>query len=110
MKGVKARVMNELEAGKHVEGWKLVEGRSHRKWKDQGQAEEILTSFVAPDKLYTKKFISPSQAEKLIGKKVMVNYLSLIDKPEGKPTLAPENSKKQSIKPVTVDMSLLDDI
>ena len=91
---------DQLNSGNEVPGFKLVEGRSLRKWKDEEEIEKHLLSLeLKDDDLYTKKFISPAQAEKLV-KLVGVKpaeLSSFIRKPPGKPTIAPESDKREAI-------------
>ena len=47
LKSVEARAAETLGRGENVPGWKLVEGRSIRKWKDERDAEvALLTEFT----------------------------------------------------------------
>ena len=64
----KAREM--LSAGLDVPGWKLVDGRSTRKWAD-GCGEQAALRFAnqhPQNKIWSSKVISPAQMEKLVGK------------------------------------------
>lgn len=81
-------------------GWKLVEGRSNRKYTDEdaivtklkaeGYAEDVI---FAPRKIW-----GITEMEKKIGKKLFEEYLDgLVVKPEGKPTLVPETDKRPEI-------------
>lgn len=77
-------------------GYKLVAGRSLRKWGDDEKAEQVLSNLLG-ENAYTQKLISPTQAEKALGKKRANEVADLIIKPEGKPTLVPESDKRPSI-------------
>lgn len=77
-------------------GYKLVAGRSLRKWGNDKQAEKALSDLLG-EKAYTQKLISPAQAEKSLGKKRASEVADLIVKPDGKPTLVPESDKRPSI-------------
>lgn len=93
LKAVEQRAFDTLDHGQHFPGYKLVEGRSNRRWKeDAAQTLELQLGPAA----YDQKLITVTQAEKLIGKKAFAE-LELTDKPQGKPTLAPESDKRQSI-------------
>jgi hypothetical protein len=48
--------------------------------------------------LFTKKLVSPSQAEKLLGKKHKILAEHVV-KPQGKPTLAPETDSRPALAP-----------
>lgn len=94
-------VFRNIQKGRQVEGWKLVQGRSIRKWgKPEKEVKQYVAKFVGdPETLYTKKFVSPAQAEKLVGAKIKKDkeFQDLIVKPEGKPTLVPEADKRPAI-------------
>lgn len=78
-------------------GYKLVEGRSNRQWKDESAAEKTLSVLVEEDKLFKKSFISVAQAEKLLGKKQSAVLSDLVIKPQGKPSLALESDCRKKI-------------
>jgi hypothetical protein len=85
--------------GKEVRGYKLVAGRSIRKWVDEESAIEFMTSRADFEDLFTQKFISPTQAEKLLGRdaKKDEDFQAQVYKPEGKPTLVPETDKRRAL-------------
>jgi hypothetical protein len=86
-----------LEDGDSFPGYKLVEGRSNRKWADEREAEVKLIALLN-DKAFSKpKIISPAQAEKALGKSRAAEISSLIVKPQGAPTLAPESDKRPAV-------------
>mgnify|MGYP003119302507 CR=1 FL=1 len=101
LKSVEQSVMTLMLDGAKFAGFKLVEGRSNRKWSDEEQAKEVLLSAKGEDEIYTKKLISAPQAEKLLGKNEKHLIADLIIKPNGKPTLAPESDKRPPIGDVT---------
>jgi len=88
---------DRLEDGDGFPGYKLVEGRSNRKWSDEREAEAALTELLG-DKAFSKpKIVSPAQAEKALGKTRAAEIGELIIKPHGAPTLAPESDKRPAI-------------
>lgn len=91
-----------IQAGKHLPGYKLVAGRSIRKWTDEKAAKKFFEDNYGLDEFAMSelKFKSPAQAEKVIGKKVASQdkeLQALIKKPEGKPTLVPEEDKREPL-------------
>ena len=94
---VEQHVTERLSSGEDFKGYKIVEGRSLRKWSDENAAIALLAKSYEEEKLYKKSFISVSQAEKLIGKKNAGTISDLIVKPPGKPTLVPESDKRPAI-------------
>lgn len=87
----------KLLSGQTVTGWKLVEGRSLRAWKDEALVVETLTAVAQDGDIYERKLISPTKAEKLLGKKIMRELEHLIVKPSGQPTLVHESDKRPAI-------------
>ena len=101
LKAIEQTVFEKLNNGEKVDGFKLVAGRSIRKWGSEQEVIKTLTPELG-EELYTKKLLTAPQAEKLIGKsRFNENYADLIIKPDGKPTLAPESDKRPAIGDVT---------
>lgn len=96
--------------GEDVPGWKIVQGRSRRRWKDEAQAAERLSVFIPDDQLYVKKLVSPKQSEKFLqanGVKggLLKEYLrTLAEQPPGKPTLSPAGDNRLEL-PNIIDAS-----
>lgn len=109
LKAVEQHCFEKLLNGDEVEGFKLVEGRSNRGWCDEKTAmNEILFSDYTEEQLFTKKFLTVPQAEKLMGKvKFNDEYGDLVVKPEGKPTLVPVSDKRKPIGNVLDDFEQL---
>lgn len=82
--------------GTKFNGFKVVEGRSNRKWADEDKVGEILIGQgFLENIIYTKKLTGISNMESAIGKKEVIRLLGdYIVKPPGKPTLAPESDKR----------------
>ena len=86
--------------GEEIPGWKVVEGRSIRKYV--GSEEEIVRQCEGAGYdqalLYERKLLTITNMEKLMGKKQFAEVLgAYVEKPEGKPTLAPESDKRPAI-------------
>lgn len=78
--------------GENFPGFKLVEGRSVRRYSDEAKIAEVLTkNGFGEELIYDKKLKTITAMEKLVTKKTF-NVLcgDLIIKPEGKPTLVPD--------------------
>lgn len=96
---VEEYVFAKILGGEPVAGWKIVEGRSIRVFNDMdGAFEAVKKEGFDEALLYERKPLSLSALEKLVGKKrfneICGNY---IDKPAGKPTLAPESDKRPAM-------------
>lgn len=85
--------------GKKWDGWKLVEGRSNRKYADEIKVADTLKGAGFEEAvLYEKKLYGITAMEKLVGKKKFTELLSnLIEKPQGKPTLVDESDKRPEL-------------
>lgn len=93
-------VSSTLLAGQPVEGWKMVEGRSNRRFADELKVVEAMKSAGYDESLlYERKLITLTQMEKDFGKKAVAETLGeLIVKPQGKPTLAPAKDKRPEFR------------
>lgn len=97
---LKDEALEKIQEGEDIPGWKVVEGRSVRRFS----ADEA-TIVSASEKagfakalLYETKMLSLSQIEKLMGKSTFATVLGgYVEKPQGKPTLAPISDKRPSI-------------
>jgi hypothetical protein len=90
------------QATKHnnvVPGFKLVEGRSNRKYSNQDDVAAKLKSAGIPEEImFERSLLGITAMEKAIGKKVFTEVLGdLIVKPEGKPTLVPVSDKRPAL-------------
>lgn len=90
---------DQLKAGESVPGYKLVEGRSVRKFTDVDKAFEVLKANGIPDAmLYERKPITLGATEKLIGKKQFAELLAdYVIKPPGKPVMVADTDKRPAI-------------
>lgn len=83
--------------GKEWRGFKLVEGRSIRKYSNEEAVAEAAKAAGYRD-IYETKLIGITAMEKLLGKAKFQEILGgLIEKPPGKPTLVPLSDKRQVI-------------
>ena len=90
---VKDYALKQALAGVRFPGWKLVEGRSNRKYTDETAVAEIVSK--AGYDPYEKKLLGITAMQKQLGKKKFEQLLAgLIIKPQGKPVLAPETDKR----------------
>ena len=82
--------------GHQIPGWKLVEGRSTRKWSDQDAAfRQMQAAGIDEAMLYTRTPISLTVAEKMIGKKKFAETMSaFITKAPGAPKLANDSDPR----------------
>lgn len=88
--------------GRKWPGWKLVEGRSVRKYSDQDAVAAALRAANYADAvIYERSLLGITAMEKAIGKKRFGELLDgLVVKSEGKPTLVPESDKRPELSSV----------
>jgi hypothetical protein len=80
--------------GKEWHGFKIVEGRSVRKYKDEDAVAEAAKANGYKD-IYRQSLITLTEMQKLMGKAKFEEILGgLIHKPPGKPTLVPLSDKR----------------
>jgi len=93
---IKKHALDQALQGKKWEGFKLVEGRSVRKFTNEDEAAKTLIKAGWPeDSIYNKKIVGIGAIEKLIGKKGVEEKLGkFIEKPAGAPTLVPSTDKR----------------
>jgi hypothetical protein len=86
--------------GKKWPGYKLVEGRSYRRYVDQDKAAEaLMAAGYSEDVIYEKVLLGITKMEKAVGRKEFNELLAgLIEKPPGKVKLAPESDKRPAVK------------
>jgi hypothetical protein len=65
---IRFRLKEVLESGGSVPGFKLVEGKSNRKWIDEDAVVREFAPVLGEEALYEKKLLSPSKLEKIVGK------------------------------------------
>ena len=93
---VQSFALAQAESGRQFAGFKLVEGRSNRKYADQDAVAQALTSAGIPEAIiYERSLLGITAMEKAIGKKKFAELLGdLVVKPSGKPTLVAEGDKR----------------
>lgn len=99
-KDIQAWALEQAERhGVEFPGWKLVEGRSNRKYTDEELvAAELIKSGMSEDEVYNKKIKGITDMEKALGKKKFAELLKdLVIKPAGKPTLVTLGDKRPAI-------------
>ena len=89
-----------VNQGKEWAGFKLVEGRSNRKYGD-GEAVAETAKKAGYNDIYRQSLITLTEMERLMGKAKFQEILGdLIVKPPGKPTLVPVTDKRPAINKI----------
>ena len=91
-----AKAVNE---GKKWDGFKLVEGRSNRKYVDEAKVVEVCReNGYTLSQIFKSTLIGITDMEKLMGKKQFKELLGeYVHKPKGKLTLVPMSDKREEI-------------
>lgn len=97
------RAFGLLEGGNTVPGFKLVQGRSSRSWRDEERAKELLKQKVGINEYAPRSLVSPAAAEKLLkGKELSTKFKNLlaaeIVKAEGSPTMVEASDERPAIE------------
>ena len=93
---IKEYALQQAVSGKEWHGWKLVEGRSNRRYTNE--AAVIQTVSNAGFDPYERKLLGITAMQKLLGKARFDELLTAyIEKPQGKPTLVPESDKRPAM-------------
>ena len=100
---IKEFALSESLKGVHYPGFKLVEGRSNRKYTDENEVIKTLQD-NGLDPFDEPKLLSITELTKLIGKS---KFIELVDKyvykPTGKPTLVEESDKRPALNLAKLD-------
>jgi len=93
---IKEYALQQAISGKEWSSWKLVEGRSIRRYTNEtAVAEAVNTAGFDP---YERKVLGVTAMQKLLGKSRFDELLvAYIEKPQGKPTLVPESDKRPAM-------------
>lgn len=101
LKRVRERALElALSAPGSVTGWKVVEGRSLRTIKDQDACVAALKAEYDEAIFMNRSLMNLTDLTKALGKKDFERLVGpYIVKPQGKPTLAPEDDKREVFNP-----------
>jgi hypothetical protein len=101
---VREFAVDEAIHGKRYKNWKLVEGRSVRKYSDEkAVAERVKKAGYEP---YEEKLLNITAMTSMLGKAKFNELLSdLLVKPRGKLTLATKDDKRPEVSSAEVDFS-----
>ncbi len=100
LKTLADHAVSELSQGKIVPGFKLVYGRSIRKWENSDMARDRLLEYgVDNNRMHVSKFLTAPQMEKELRPEEWDIIKDLVVKPQGKITLAPESDGRAAVDP-----------
>ena len=97
-KALEEGLFEELEAGREVPGWKMVDGdKGNRKWIDEAA---VVSEFGALFDIYEKKLLSPAKLEKIVGKGKASH---LTERPDGKKIMVRSSDPRPPAKTSAAD-------
>ena len=98
-----------IHHGKHWNGFKLVAGRSNRKYADEDAVAETAKAAGYRD-IYRQSLITITEMERLMGKPKFNEILGgLIEKPPGKPSLVPLSDKRPAINGTSAKIDFMEE-
>lgn len=93
---VKDYALEEALKGTSYPGFKVVEGKSNRKYTDTDKIESLLFDNGFTEIYKPKELLGLTAMEKLVGKKKLIELIGeYIEKPQGKPVLVPSTDKRE---------------
>lgn len=99
---IKEYALQQAISGKEWHGWKLVEGRSNRRYTNETAVAGVVTD--AGFDPYEHKVLGVTAMQKLLGKSRFDEILAAyIEKPQGRPTLVPESDKRPAMHTAKTD-------
>lgn len=99
---VKNFALEQAVRGKQWPGWKVVEGRSNRKYTDEGAVAQVVKN--AGYNPYDEKIMGITNMTKMLGKEKFNELLGdFVERPQGKPTLVTEDDKRPEMNTAKED-------
>lgn len=99
--------LGAISTGHPIKGWKVIEGRSNRKYKDEDKvAAAVKAAGYDEALLYERSLLGITKMTSLLGAKQfkeIIEKAGLIYKPPGSPKLAPESDPHPAFNPAAAD-------
>lgn len=105
IKAVQDVALEKMQEGAEIDGYKLVESKTNRKWQDEEEVKKYLNRKIKAEDLYVKKLIPMTKILKMRPKDKMLQ--AMLIKPEGKPTIAKSSDKRP---PLTITKDCFEDL
>ncbi len=107
IKAVRAHLEAKLREGTPVPGYKLVEGRSTRKWADEeGAHAKFLALGFSDEQIYERKLLGLTALTKLVGKKKFdAEFAPFLERSMGAPSMVSSLDPRPAFTPSTTDYS-----
>lgn len=99
--------LGAITTGHPIKGWKVIEGRSNRKYKDEDKVAAAVKAAGYDEALiYERSLLGITKMTSLLGAKQfkeVIEKAGLIYKPPGSPKLAPEDDPHPAFNPAAAD-------
>lgn len=92
----KAELTRRVADGVEGTGYKLVEGRKTRKWKNEKRAADVLTAALG-DEAFEKTLLSPAKLDKALGKKQAADLAGELIETTASVSLAPDADSRPAL-------------
>jgi hypothetical protein len=97
---VRAEVEKRLLAGVTFPDWKLVTGKKgNRAWIDEKEADAALSVLLPFEEAHKVTVITPTAAEKKVGKAAWESFKDLVTQADGRPSVASMLDERPAISP-----------
>lgn len=104
IKGVREFAYREAEQGRVPPGWKLVDKRATRKWRDDVNTDSLARNLaLKPPEIMEHKLKSPAQVEKMLGKEAKQIFNQFVTSESSGKTLVQNSDKRAPAKERAVE-------
>lgn len=104
IKGVREFAYREAEKGRPPPGWKLVDKRATRKWRENVNQDELARNLgLKMPEVFETKLKSPAQVEKLLSKPAKAVFDQFVFSESSGKTLVPTSDKRPQVKERAVE-------
>lgn len=98
IKSIRELAYSKAQNGSKISGWKLVNKRAVRKWKNEDQIIPLLTGMgYTKDDVYNHTMKSPAQMENLVGKDNKEDLMPYIQSVSSGTTLVKSTDKREEV-------------
>lgn len=105
LEAVEKEALRLLEQGQDVPGYKLVRARTRERYKDEAKVVGWLQYHELHAALHAPSPRTPNQIRQLIkeSKRLLSAFEQYVERPEGRPVVAPVSDKREAISPIQFD-------
>ncbi len=97
LKAYDDRLIDELQNGRDIENYKLVQKTTRKKWVNELDSFNELKEKFNEDDIAPRKMLTPTQIEKMLQKEDKEEFKKHYFKPEGQITIAKKEDKRKEV-------------